>query len=88
VNSDHRPDLYIARGHSRAAQNAPDLMLLDKEGGQEFDPIRIPSVSGGSAESVSPIDYDHNGLTDFIVTNGQNGSLPGPVQLVAFFPSS
>jgi hypothetical protein len=88
VNRDHRPDLYIARGRSRSVQNAPDLMLLDREGGREFDPMRIPSVSGGSAESVSPIDYDHNGLTDFIVTNGQNGSLPGPVQLVAFFPTS
>jgi hypothetical protein len=88
VNRDHRPDLYIARGRSRSAQNAPDLMLLNREGGREFDPMRIPSVSGGSAESVSPIDYDHNGLTDFIVTNGQNGSLPGPVQLVAFFPAN
>jgi hypothetical protein len=88
VNRDHRPDLYVVRGKSRTAQNAPDLMLLDKAGGTDFVPMRIPSVSGGSAESVTPIDYDRNGLTDFIVTNGQNGTLPGPVQLIAFFPAS
>jgi VCBS repeat protein len=88
VNRDDRPDLYIARGRSRSLQNAPDLMLLDEQNGRDFEPMRIPNVSGGSAESVSPIDYDHNGLTDFIVTNGQNGTLPGPVQLVAFFPGN
>ncbi|MFL5736645.1 MAG: FG-GAP repeat domain-containing protein [Actinomycetota bacterium] len=88
VNRDGRPDLYIARGHSKSLQNAPDLMLLDGQDGHDFEPMRIPSVPTGSAESVSPIDYDRNGLTDFIVTNGQNGTLPGPVQLLAFFPAN
>ena len=46
----------------------------------------IPSTSEGGAESVWPIDYDQNGLTDFLVLNGGSGG-EGPVQLIAFFES-
>ena len=46
----------------------------------------IPSTSEGGAESVWPIDYDQNGLTDFLVLNGARGE--APVQLIAFFPAS
>src|SRR4029453_9902976 len=47
----------------------------------------IPSTSQGEADSVAPIDYDGNGLTDFLVLNGggEQGSLAGPVELIAFF---
>jgi hypothetical protein len=47
----------------------------------------IPSASGGKAESVWPIDHDGNGLTDFLVLNG-DGKVQGPVQLIAFYPES
>jgi hypothetical protein len=46
----------------------------------------IPSTSQGVAEFVAPIDYDGNGLTDFLVLNGA-GTGPGPVELIAFFRS-
>jgi hypothetical protein len=88
VNGDHRPDLYIARGRSGSVQNASDMMMINQGAGRDFKRMKIPGVRTGSAESVTPIDYDNNGLTDFIVTNGLNGSLPGPVQLIAFFPES
>jgi hypothetical protein len=47
----------------------------------------IPSTSQGEADFVAPIDYDGNGLTDFLVLNGggEEGSLAGPVELIAFF---
>jgi hypothetical protein len=36
---------------------------------------------------VVPLDYDGNGLTDFLVLNGggEKESGPGPVELIAFF---
>jgi hypothetical protein len=50
----------------------------------------IPSTSQGVADSVAPIDYDGNGLTDFLVLNGggvkESGA--GPVELIAFFGST
>jgi len=46
----------------------------------------VPGALDGSAESVTALDYDHNGLTDFLVLNGKGALYPGPVQLLAFFP--
>jgi hypothetical protein len=46
-----------------------------------------PSTSQGAAESVWPIDHDGNGLTDFLVLNGEQRA-EGPVQLIAFFPAT
>lgn len=40
----------------------------------------------GAAEDVAPTDYDNNGLTDFLVQNG-NATKPGTIQLIAFFPA-
>jgi Bacterial Ig-like domain len=50
----------------------------------------IPSTSQGEADSVEPLDYDGNGLTDFLVLNGggEVGDGPGPVELIAFFRSA
>jgi hypothetical protein len=35
-----------------------------------------------------PLDYDGNGLQDFLVLNGRPWPISGPVQLIAFFPGS
>ena len=48
--------------------------------------MAVPRAANGSAESVTAIDYDRNGLTDFLVLNGKGALYPGPVQLLAFFP--
>jgi FG-GAP-like repeat len=84
VNGDDRPDIYLMRGGGTG--NAPDLVYLNNGNGNNFTQMSVPSTSQGDAESVWPIDYDRNGLTDFVVLNGQNE--PGPVQLIAFFPAS
>ena len=36
----------------------------------------IPSTSQGTPDSVAPIDYDENGLTDFLVLNGEEKTSP------------
>jgi len=85
VNGDDRPDIYVLRGTPSA--NAPDQVYLNNGSGTSFAQMSsIPSTSQGQADFVGPIDYDGNGLTDFLVLNG-NGTA-GPVQLIAFFPAS
>ena len=88
VNGDGRPDLYVMRAKSATSTNAPDHVYLNDGTGNNFSLMSsIPSTSQGAAESVWPIDHDGNGLTDFLVLNG-NGQAQGPVQLIAFFPAS
>jgi len=82
VNGDEQPDIYVLQG--AAGSNDADIMLLNDGGGTSFTKISIPVTNQGRAESVEPIDYDRNGLTDFLVQNG-NGTSNGPVQLIAFF---
>src|SRR5215217_1208817 len=91
VNSDDRPDLYVMRGRDASGTNAPDQVYLNDGGGASFSLVSsIPSTSQGEADFVAPIDYDGNGLTDFLVLNGggEEGSLAGPVELIAFFGST
>jgi hypothetical protein len=83
VYGDHLPDLYVLLGGT--SSNGADLMLLNG-GGTTFSPMTIPQTNQGRAESVRSIDYDRNGLTDFLVLNG-NSTSAGPVQLIAFFPA-
>jgi hypothetical protein len=45
--------------------------------------VRIPQTTKGSADDAIAIDYDENGLTDFVVLNGRQKA--GPVQLLAAF---
>ena len=84
VNGDDRLDIYLMRGGDTS--NEPDLVYLNNGSGNNFTQMSIPSTTQGEAESVWPIDYDENGLTDFVVLNGHGKS--GPVQLIAFFPAS
>jgi len=88
VNSDNRPDLYVMRERDSAGNNAPDQVYLNDGDGASFTLMSsIPSTSQGSPDSVAPLDYDGNGLTDFLVLNGggEKESGPGPVELIAFF---
>jgi hypothetical protein len=91
VNGDDRPDLYVMRGQDGGGANAPDQVYLNDGTGASFALMSsIPSTSQGVADSVAPIDYDGNGLTDFLVLNGggEKESSPGPVELIAFFGST
>ena len=91
VNSDNRPDVYVMRGTDTTGTNAADQVYLNNGGGANFTRMSsIPSTSQGVPDSVVSLDYDGNGLTDFLVLNGKRPdkeSRPGPVELIAFFRS-
>ena len=90
VNADGYPDIYVMQGATSTNKNVPDEVFLNNGSGTGFDPTPIsvpqPPVPG-DAEAVTPIDYDGNGLMDFLVQNG-NATKPGSIQLIAFFPAS
>ncbi len=64
--------------------NKPDRLLVSRKHGKLFASVVIPQTRKGSADDVFALDYDRNGLTDFVVLNGRRKA--GPVQLLASFP--
>jgi hypothetical protein len=83
ANGDGLPDIYVVQ---QSAGNANQLMLINGGAATSFSPIAIPEPGAGTADDVVTLDYDHNGLDDFLVTNGRSGH--GPLKLIAFFPQS
>ena len=78
VNGDNNPDIYVVCGRAGSA-NAPDqLPIGDATGG--FTTHTIPQTTAGSGEAVFPVDYNHSGLTSFLVLNGEV-PYSGPIQL-------
>jgi hypothetical protein len=88
VNDNDRPDIYMMRGRDSSGNNAPDQVYLNDGNGASFTRMSsIPSTSQSVADFVAPVNHDGNGLTDFLVLNGAEET-PGPVQLIAFFPTT
>ena len=83
VNGDHNPDIYVVCGRAGNA-NAPDYLLLGNASGG-FTTQPIPETSTGQGDVAYPLDYNHDGLTDFLVLNGRN-PYPGPIQLLTPHP--
>jgi hypothetical protein len=84
VNGDNNPDIYVACGRT-GDENEPDYLLIgDAIGG--FTTQEIPQTTAGSGEAAYPVDYNHSGLTSFLVLNG---AVPdtGPVQLLTPTPT-
>jgi hypothetical protein len=80
ANGDGDTDLYVVTG---GTSNGDDLLLINTDHGRSFTSVAIPQTGRGSAEGVTTIDHDRNGLDDFLVLNG--GYVPGPIQLIAFY---
>jgi len=85
VNGDNNPDIYVVCGRTGTA-NAPDYLLIGNATGG-FTTMSIPQTTVGSGESAFPIDYNHSGLTSFLVLNGAVPNT-GPVQLLTPQPST
>jgi hypothetical protein len=81
ASGDGRPDIYVVRGNNK--KNLPDRLLVNRNGGRKFTSVKIPQTSKGTGDDVIALDYDKNGLKDFLVLNGRKKA--GPIQLLASF---
>jgi len=84
VNGDALDDLYVVQ-EGPAGRDRPDRLFLDANGGRRLRSIPIPQTRRGKGDSVTSLDYDGNGRSDFLVMNGQLAH-PGPVRLLATRP--
>ena len=84
VNADHNPDVYVVAGKGGSDTNQPDLLRLGTQTGTFPTQLSVPesSVSVGQGDHAYPIDYNHDGLTDFLVLNGRDTN-PGRIQLLS-----
>src|SRR5215475_1232922 len=83
VNADHNPDIYVVGGRAGNA-NAPNYLLLGNAAGG-FTTQPIPETTTGQGDRVYPLDFNRDGLADFLVLNGggDSSNIPGPIQLLA-----
>jgi hypothetical protein len=79
VNGDNNPDVYVVGGRM-GSQNAPDFLLIGNAKGG-FTTMKIPETTVGGGTRAYPIDYTKDGLTSFLVLNGQVPNT-GPLQLL------
>jgi hypothetical protein len=86
INADGFPDIYALQGATGPNQvpNPPDIFYQNL-GGADLATVKIPETSAGNGAGVSMIDYNADGIADFLVTNGAR-NLTGPVQLISFPP--
>jgi hypothetical protein len=84
VNGDNNPDIYVVCG-TIGSENAPDYLLIGNATGG-FTTKTIPETTAGGGDRAYPIDYTRDGLTSFLVLNGQVPN-PGPLQLLTPQPS-
>ena len=84
VNADHNPDVYVVAGKGASVTNQPDLLRLGTATGTFATQLPVPesSVSVGQGDHAYPIDYNRDGLTDFLVLNGR-ATNPGAIQLLS-----
>jgi hypothetical protein len=81
VNADGRLDIYVVQACNNG-KNVPDMMLIGHRTGG-FVEMSIPQAPDGCGWTATPIDFDVNGTTDFIVLNAAF-SADGPIQLISF----
>jgi hypothetical protein len=87
LENDGDLDLFIVKGATGLypgpeATNYPDVVLVNKRG--VFEPLRQPALAGpskGSGDTVTVTDYDRDGRTDILVTNGYQ-TRSGPLWLI------
>jgi hypothetical protein len=84
VNGDGDLDIYVVAGSSNG--NKTDLLLVNDGRARSFTSVKIPQARRGSGADVIALDYDLNGLTDFVVLDSR-GSALAPLRLLASFPA-
>jgi hypothetical protein len=84
INKDSRLDVYALQTCLNGKNEKPDFMFINN-GSLKFSEVPMDESTRGCGESVTTIDYNADGRSDFIVLNGY-GAVKGPVQLIDFAP--
>jgi hypothetical protein len=85
VNGDNNPDIYVVCGRT-GSQNAPDSLLIGNPTGG-FTTMTIPQTTLGGGDQAYPVDYTKDGLSSFLVLNGQVPNT-GLIQLLTPQPTA
>jgi FG-GAP-like repeat len=80
-NPGDRVDIYVVGSRGDDQHDDPDAIFMNK-GHSTYERKTIPATSG-SGDDVDALDYNGDGRTDFVVTNGDRKK-PGPVQLFTY----
>lgn len=73
ADNDGDLDLFVVQGASgnrphQGAVNAPDLLLVRRNG--KFERVVVTGQTPGNGDAVAAADYDRDGRVDVLVTNG------------------
>jgi enediyne biosynthesis protein E4 len=88
VDGNGTNDVYVVQTCPRnSTTDSPDLMFLNNGDGT-FTQVDTPQATSGCGDVASAIDYDGDGMADFLVLNGAGSAngrwISGPVQLLTF----
>ena len=73
-------DVYVLEGRGGDGYDDPDFLLLN-QGGFDFSKVNLGALGpNGAGDDVAELDYNRDGKSDFVVTNGDRRTA-GPVQL-------
>ncbi|OGE08849.1 hypothetical protein A2615_04930 [Candidatus Curtissbacteria bacterium RIFOXYD1_FULL_41_36] len=78
-------DLFVVNGRDRnTGNNVADSLYMNNSDGTFTDVADLAEVAGptsGNGDSAAWADYNKDGFLDLLVTNGAEGTAPGPVAL-------
>jgi hypothetical protein len=83
-DGDGDTDVYLVEGCVRG-RNMPDWLLVNEAGPSAYEPRRVARVQDGCGDTAEAIDFDGDGMDEFVVLNGggTDQALPrGPEQLL------
>ena len=79
-NPGKKIDIYVmSTWIGRNKTDQPDRVFINRRHGV-FEPMLIPGAPSGGGDDVAALDFNKDGQTDFVVTNGQR-KRAGPVQM-------
>jgi len=68
-DGDGDPDIYVVEG-CVDGDDMPDWLLFDDRDAGVLRPRRVARVPGGCGDTAEALDFDHDGMDEFVVLNG------------------
>jgi FG-GAP-like repeat len=81
IDGVHRSDVLIVQGCADGT-NVDDVLLVNGGDGRTWTRVPIPRDLPGCGDAAASVDFDRDGLDDFVVINGGGRRGRGPDQLL------